>query len=290
MILSNLQKIQLSLVEIEISSSQYPSEWKILPDAPKMLYGLGDISLLQEKKFAVVGSRRTPTNMLKLGGEITQKLSQHFVIVTGTADGGDSAAIEGALRGSGKIICLLAGGFSALPQSNLALLEKVLERGLLLSPHPFEREVRGYSYEYRNKLLAYLSDGLLVLGAGEKSGALISAKYAKAAKRKIFAFPYPPNSASGYGCNALIKSGAYLIEGANDITSKYGIVEVEKRQVSLTPDEERVYELLQNQLSAHAMEIAERVNIPVYKIRGVLSALEVKGVIVSMGGNMYAIV
>ncbi len=290
MILSDLQKIQSSLVDIAISSPQYPSEWKSLPDAPKTLYGLGDISLLQEKKFAVVGSRRTPTNMLKLGGEIVQKLSKHFVIVTGTADGGDSAAIEGALRGGGRVICLLAGGFSSLPQGNLGLLEKVLEKGLLLSPHPFEREVRAYSYEYRNKLLAYSSDGLLVLGAGEKSGALITAKYAYKAKKKVFAFPYPPNSASGSGCNALIKSGAYLTESVEDITSQYGIVQEEKKRVSLTPDEERVYEVLQNKLSAHAAELAETLNIPVYKLRGVLAALEVKGVVVSTGGNTYAIV
>ncbi len=290
MLFSNLQKVQCSIVEIPLSSPEYPAELKVIPDPPKILYVLGDISLLRERKFGVVGSRRTPLNMLKLGGEIAGKLSAHFVIVTGVADGGDSAAIEGALAANGKVICVLAGGFSALPQSNLDLLERVAEKGVLLSPYSFETGVRTYSYEYRNKLLAYLSEGLLVLGAGEKSGALISAKYAKAAKRKIFALPYPPNSASGSGCNELIKSGAYLTENAADITKHYDIVEEEKREISLTPDEERVYKALQNMLSAHATELAEIAQVPVYKLRGVLTALEVKGAIVAIGGNRYAII
>ena len=89
-----------NLIEIEFSSLDYPSEWKDLQDAPKKLYALGDISLLRERKFAVVGSRRTPQNGLKLGLEIAKSLSQAFVIATGVADGGDTAAIEGALQGS----------------------------------------------------------------------------------------------------------------------------------------------------------------------------------------------
>lgn len=290
MFLSNLQKVQSNVVEIPLSAPEYPAELKILFDAPKTLYALGDISLLRERKFCVVGSRRTPPNMLKSGSEIAGKLSAHFVLVTGTADGGDSAAIEGALAAGGKVICVLAGGFSSLPQGNLELLEKVLFNGLLLSPHPFETGVRAYSYEYRNKLLAYLSEGVLVLGAGEKSGSLITAKYAKEGKKPIFALPYPPNSASGCGCNALIKEGAYLTENANDIAQKYGMVEKERKQISLTPDEEKVYRALKNMLSAHASELATITQIPVYKLRGVLAALEVKGAIVSIGGNRYAII
>ena len=279
-----------NLIEIEFSSLDYPSEWKDLQDAPKKLYALGDISLLRERKFAVVGSRRTPQNGLKLGLEIAKSLSQAFVIATGVADGGDTAAIEGALQGSGKVVCLLAGGFSALPQYNLTLLERVAKKGLILSPHPFETEIRAFSYEYRNKLLAKLCDGVLVLGAGEKSGALITAKYAQAYRKPIFALPYPPNSSSGAGCNGLIKRGGYLTESAQDIAEKYGVDLTEKKQeLTLSDDERKVYEILREG-EAHVTELAAGTGIPVFRLRAMLSALEVKGIVVSLGGNRYSAV
>nr|MBR6778175.1 DNA-protecting protein DprA [Clostridia bacterium] len=285
-----LVDLKNKLTEIDSDSPEYPSAWQELPDKPEKLYALGDISLLRERKLAIVGSRRTPANALKLGTEIAKTLSEGFVVLTGTADGGDTAAIEGALLGSGRVICLLAGGFSALPQFNRTLLERVLKRGLIISPHPFETEVRAFSYEYRNKLLAKLCSGVLVIGAGEKSGALITAKYAAAYKKPVFAFPYPPNSASGAGCNALIKKGGYLTESALDIAEKYGVDLTEKkREYTLTADEERVYEALKEG-EAHASELAQKAGVPVFKLRAVLSSLEVKGLVVSLGGNCYAAV
>ena len=283
-------KLQNSLTEIPISSPDFPGEWKALSDCPERLYALGDISLLRERKLAIVGSRRTPANALKLGVDIAKTLSSQLVIATGVADGGDSAAIEGALLGSGSVLCLLPGGFSALPQYNLELLRKVAKRGLILSPHPFETEVRAFSYEYRNKLLAKLCQGVLVLGAGEKSGALITAKYAESFQKPIFALPYPPNSSSGCGCNKLIKRGAHLTESAKDIADAFGIDLTEKkREYTLTPDEEKLYACLKEG-EAHASELAQKTGIPVFKLRAILSSLEVKGLTVSLGGNRYSAV
>ena len=285
-----LVNIRQNVTEIPLSSPDYPLAWKELSDPPETLYALGDISLLQGRKFAIVGSRRTPQNAMKLGEKIAKTLSQAFVILTGTADGGDTAAIEGALQGSGRVICLLAGGFSALPQYNLALLEKVAKKGLILSPHPYETEVRAFSYEYRNKLLAKLCEGLLVLSAGEKSGALITARHAQAFKKPVFALPYPPNSSSGSGCNALIKKGGYLTESAADVAEKYSVdITEKKKECTLSPDEQKLYEALQEG-EAHATELAQKTGIPVFKLRAVLSSLEVKGVVVSLGGNRYAAV
>ncbi len=283
--------LKASLVEVERGDPAYPAAWRELPDAPERLYALGDISLLHKRNLAVVGSRRTPTNALKLGREIIKELSQKLVIVTGVSDGGDSAALEGALSGSGRVICLLAGGFSALPQTCLALLERVAAIGVIVAVHSFETPIRVYSYEYRNKLLAKLADGVFVLGAGEKSGALITARYAKGYGKRIYAFPYPPNSTSGCGCNQLIKAGAALVEGARDIAQGYGIEWKESgREVKLTAEEAQVYAALCDLLEAHANELAAKAGIAVYKIRAVLSSLEVKGVITAIGGNRYAIV
>lgn len=293
MSVQDAEKLKSRLTEIPLSSPLYPTEWKGLEDPPKTLYALGNTELLKAKKFTVVGSRRTSAQALKLGEKITKELSLHYVIVTGTAEGGDSAAIEGALE-SGRIICVLAGGFSALPQSNLPILRQVAKKGLLLSPHPFETEVRNFSYEYRNKLLAAMGEGVFVLGAGEKSGALITARYAKEWKKPIFAFPYPPNAAAGAGCNRLLKTGGYLTENAEDIFSKLGIdPETQKKAApkpTLSPDEEMMYLALCEQGEGHVNELSAKSGVPVFKARAVLSSLEVKGLSVNLGGNRYGAV
>ncbi len=280
-----------AIIEIPLSAPEYPSALKELSNPPERLYAVGELSLLQETKLAVVGSRRTPPNALKLGGEIAKALSPALVILTGVADGGDSAAIEGALAGSGRVICVLAGGFSALPQSQIGLLERVIKRGLVLSFHPFEQEIRAYSYEVRNKLLAKLSDGVLVLGAGEKSGALITAKYAKSFKKRLFALPYPPNAAAGVGCNGIIKQGGYLTECAADVATVYGLKLSERKAESpLSAEEGKLLEALREELEAHVEVLAAKAGLPVFKAKALLSALEVKGKTVSTGGNRYAIV
>ena len=254
-----------------------------------MVYARGNIALLRERKFTVVGARRTPAPALKLGARICKELSNGAAIVTGTADGGDGAAIEGALSGGGKVICVLAGGFSAMPQANIQLLGEVAKRGLLLSPYPYETEIRAFSYEYRNKLLASLGEGVLVLGAAEKSGALITAKYAMAQGKPVFALPYFPGSAAGEGCNKLLKTGGILAECSSDITTRMDIKTEEKtRAVVLTADEEKLLSALKTLAEGHASELAAAAGIPPFKVRAVLSALEVKGLVTALGGNRYA--
>ncbi len=267
----------------------YPDEWKVLSDAPKQIQYFGDSTLLQTRKFTVVGSRTTPVQAKRLGKEIAGALSSVFTLVTGVADGGDEAAIEGALEKGGRVICVLAGGFSALPQGNLPLLREVAKKGLLLSPFPFEETVKPYSYEYRNKLLAYLGEGTLVLGAAQKSGALITAKYAKRQQKRVFALPYAPNTHAGEGCNALIKQGAYLTETVNDVLENMGLERLQKVTLpQLNSAETQVLNALKELSEGHVNELSARTGIPVFKLRAVLSALEVKGAVANIGGNRYA--
>ncbi len=278
--------------EIPFQSAEYPREFEALSKPPESLYAVGNISLLQTRKFTVVGSRRTTAAALKLGAEVCKELSTSFTLVTGVADGGDSAVIEGALQGGGNIVCVLAGGFSSIPQGNYPLLKRVVERGLLLSPHAYDTPARSFSYEYRNTLLAAIGEGTLVLGAGEKSGALITAKHAARLGKKIFAFPYPPKSYVGAGCNALIKNGAYLTESAADIFEKMGveIEETARKEVDLSADEETLLAILKELGEGHILELSARLGVPTFKAMVVLSALCVKGVAVELGGNRFALV
>ena len=276
------------ILVITQESEFYPDAFRSFSDAPERIYAIGNVRLLNTDKFVVVGARRTPISALKTGGEIVKCLTDVFTVTTGSADGGDTTAIENALP-SGKIICVLAGGFGSLSQSQYLLLEKVAKNGLLLALHPYETEVRAYSYEYRNKFLSALGKNVLVLGAGEKSGALITAKYAKKQDKPIFALPYPPNTEAGKGCNALIKAGAHLTETAEDIFKVLGLTAVPTTvKAELSETEEKILQAVKTLVSGHIIEIAEKVGLPTYKLQGALSALEVKGVVTHLGGNRYA--
>ena len=279
----------MEIREIEQNSAYYPIEWQALSDKPQTLYAVGNIELLKSRKLTVVGSRRTPKNALVLGESIAKELSGTFTIVSGAADGGDSAAIVGAIA-SGNVICVLAGGFSSLPQSNLSLLEKVMQKGLVVSPHPYDTPVRNFSYSYRNKLIAALGEATLVLGAGEKSGALGTAKYAQQLQKPVFALPYAPNSPVGAGCNALIKQGGYLTENAADVFMRLGVEYTERKmEISLTETEEQMLGALKELGEGHIAEISAKSGLPTFKARAILSALQVKGLVIELGGNRYAI-
>ncbi len=276
------------ITPVFFGSARYPKEWMSLSDAPLCLYAKGDLGLLGERKFAVVGSRRTTEGARKLGTLIAKELTGCFAVTTGSADGGDEAALKGGLDG-GKAICFLAGGFGAKPKENL-LLGEVEQHGLLLAACPYDIPVRVYSYEYRNKLLALMSEGVLVLGAAKKSGALITARYAKEAGKAVFALPYTPSVLAGEGCNALIKQGAYLTECSADIMEKYGYTAVEKKTVTLSETEEKIRSLLVELGETHVSELAKASGLPTFKLMTVLSSLEIKGVAVKLGGNRYAAV
>ena len=266
----------------------YPKGWLSLEDAPLCLYAKGKTELLQFPFFAVVGSRRTTASAKKLGMRIAQELTERFAIITGSADGGDEAALSGALDG-GRAICLLAGGFGSMPKEN-PLLSKAEKEGLLLAACPLDTPVRVYSYEYRNKLLTACAEGVLVLGAAKKSGALITAKYAKAFQKKLFAIPYAPSVAAGEGCNRLIKEGAFLTESAEDVFEKYGYSSVQKSKPALTETEERAVRFLSERGEAHVAEIASALGLPIFRLTTLLAALEIKGVAVKLGGNRYTLV
>lgn len=275
---------------LEKTSPAYPQEWLALTDAPERVFAVGNIALLGARKMTIVGSRRTPTQAMKLGAEIAKTVSTHFAVVTGVAEGGDSAVIEGALSGTGDLVCVLAGGFDSLPQGNVPLLERVAKKGLIVSPYPLGTAVRNFSYEYRNKLIAALGVATLVLSAGEKSGTLITAKHTKAMGKPLYALPYAPWLTAGKGCNALIKAGAGMIESAEELLLAFGIKKEEKPAVILTDEERRIMDAVREAGEIHAGVLAQNTGVPVFKIRAVLASLEVKGAVVALGGNRYSAV
>lgn len=271
-------------------SQGYPESLKQTPLPPLVLYCKGNTQLLCERRFAVVGSRRTRPDILKACGTISRQIAEHFAVVTGTADGADTAAAEGAMD-SGRLICVAAQGLdNVYPATNAALYRAVEERGLLLSEQPPPVAARGYLFPIRNRLIAALCEGVLVVSAGERSGASITAGYAFEYGKDVFCFPYSPGIDSGVGCNALIKKGAYLAENILDIFGAYGLDFNAQKQTELTGAEEKVLSAIRGRGTAHIEEIAADAGFRPYEILAELSSLEVKGLVARMGGNRYAAV
>ena len=272
-------------------SPLYPENLKNTDAPPIVLYCKGNAGLLKSNCFSVVGSRRTSASAFALCKKLSGELTAAFTVVTGMAEGADSAAIEGALP-SGKVISVLANGFDYFyPAINRGLIERVAKEGLLITEYPPHIQPLKYNFPVRNRIIAGLSRGTLVVSAGLKSGALITADYALEYGRDVFAFPYSAGIASGAGCNALIKNGAYLTENILDIFGAFGLdLEKSEKAPDLSEDEAAVLEEIKITGEGFLPAIAQKLNKFTYQLIPVAASLEIKGKIVRLGGNRYSII
>ena len=270
-------------------SELYPENLKHIDSPPIVLYCKGNTQLLKSNCFSVVGSRKTPAYSLALCKKICSGLTHAFTVVSGMAEGADSAAIEGALP-TGKVISVLANGFDYFyPATNKNLIDKVGAKGLLISEYPPHIQPVRYNFPMRNRIIAGLSRGTLIVSAGEKSGALITADYALEYGREVFAFPYNAGVSSGAGCNALIKNGAILTENILDILEEFGL-DLEKSSPTLSEEEAAVLNEIKITGEGFLPEIAQKLNKFTYQLIPVVASLEIKGLIARLGGNRYSIV
>lgn len=271
-------------------SPLYPDCLRQIPVPPVVLYYKGNANLFKEEKFAVVGSRKVLPMVKKQCENLVKDLSEDFAIVTGLADGTDTAVIHGALE-SGKIICVLAHGFDYVyPAINSDLLKKVIENGLVLTEFLPSVQARNFTFPIRNRIIAGLSRGVLVAAAGKRSGALITADYALEYGREVFAFPYSLGIPSGEGCNALIKKGAYLCDSINDVRLTFGINTKADKKLKLSEEECKIVNALKDNGAMHLEELAKILCVQPFQISVVISMLEMKGLVVKIGGNRISAV
>ena len=283
----NLQKNGIFCVTIE--SECYPERLKEIPVPPLVLYCRGNAELLKGEHFAIVGSRRTPSSTLALCRQISGEVAQKMTVVTGIADGADSAALKDALA-SGKVVCVLPGGHNHIyPSTNVALEREVERKGLVISEFPPETGIKKYMFVVRNRIIAGLSRGVLVVSAAERSGALITARYAVDYDREVFAFPHSIGVKSGEGCNKLIKEGAALCRNVLDIFEAFGL-EYKTEKQRLSEEEQKIAAIIRREGKAHAAELSAQTGMAVYKVIAVCSSLEIKGIIAREGGNMFSAV
>ena len=197
----------------------YPAAWLQMADPPLIVYAQGNLALLSRPSMAIVGSRNATRQGLDNAQAFAENLSRSgLAVVSGLALGIDAVAHQGALKGSGGTIAIIGTGLDRVyPRQHMALAHQISEEGLMLSEYALGTPPLPVHFPQRNRLIAGLSLGTLVVEATVQSGSLITARLAMEAGREVFAIPGSIHSPQSRGCHALIKQGAKLVEQAQDI-------------------------------------------------------------------------
>ncbi|WP_333583012.1 DNA-processing protein DprA [Lactobacillus acetotolerans] len=190
--------------------SLYPEKLRQIYQPPLILFARGDLTLLQRKIITIVGSRlATSYSKIVINNLVPSLVKKHLVIASGLAKGVDGMAHTATLRNNGKTIAVVGNGLNHFyPMSNHGIQEKIVENGLLLSEYLPDTPPRPFRFPERNRILAGLSESVVVTEAKERSGSLITANLALQENRNVYAVPGPITSQLSAGTNKLIEAGA----------------------------------------------------------------------------------
>ncbi len=291
---------------ITILDINYPEKLKQIYDPPVVLYYRGKLRL-SEFSIAIVGSRKTTNYGACTAKKLSYELAMRGVqIVSGLARGIDSIAHEGCLDAGGKTAAVLGCGLDYIyPPENSRLYENILNSGgLILSEYPPGTPPLQYNFPARNRIISGISSGVLIVEAAGKSGSLITAGYALEQGREVFAVPGNIDCSYSKGTNQLIRDGAKIVLGVEDILEEFDYQEDVnindspgqspgisintgmKTYMGLSSEEIRVVKIIQKGIH-HIDEIIERSNISVKDINNILFMLEMKGVITQLPGKLF---
>jgi len=280
---------------VSIDHPLYPPSLKKIKNPPSVLYYRGKLPTEQEFCFAVVGTRRCSAYGRQVASFIVSDLCQAgLTIVSGFAPGIDTIAHQTTIEKGKRTIAVLGTGLdekSIYPRSNLDLAQKILENnGCLISELPPGTPGSKFSFPQRNRIIAGLSRGVLIVEARKNSGSLITAYFAKKQNKKLFAIPGPIFSSCSQGVHQLIKEGAYLVENSNDIFKIMDITPLAQhlKEDDMTKEEMLILKLL-NEGPLEVEKIIERTRLSAPTVLSTLTLLEISGKIQSLGENIYGI-
>lgn len=259
----------------------YPERLSDLPDPPKRLWARGDLSVLEKPCVAIVGTRRATAYAERVAHELARVLAgAGATIVSGLARGVDSCAHRGALDAGGATVAVLGTGLNvAYPKANAPLQEAIAERGLLLSELAPDDPAHGGSFPERNRIIAALSRLTIVVEAGLKSGALITARRALELNRDVAAIPGPIDIPQAEGSNALMRDGAQVISSMADaLTLAKLTVPIRLFELPEAGVERRLWDALA-QGPADLDTLCTRASLPAREALAAVSGLEVRGMI-----------
>jgi len=292
-----LAKLAASGVKaVTIIDEDYPPLLKEIYDAPPLLYYRGDISVCRQNSLGVVGARKYSNYGERSVNDLVGQLTQAgLAIVSGLALGIDALAHEACLNNNGLTAAVLGSGIdwpSIYPSANRYLAKKIIESGgCLLSEYPLGTMPTKYTFPMRNRIIAGLSLGTLVIEAAESSGALITAKCALEYNREVFAVPGGIYNLSSVGCNNLIKQGAKLVLSAADVLEELKLAQLQEINEQPKPkpasmEEEVILKNLSKE-PLHIDKLSKLCNIKINVLSGILMLLEMKSLIKNIGGQNY---
>ncbi|HOK22410.1 MAG TPA: DNA-processing protein DprA [Candidatus Hydrothermia bacterium] len=292
-IAQNLKSLEESKSKcIDLLSEEYPEPFRLHEMFPPVLFYRGKSPLITSKSIAVVGTR-TPT---RYGVEVAAKfisdlVENGFMIISGGARGIDTVAHKTALQKGGYTIAVLGCGIDVYyPPENRSLLQEIVKSGTILSEFLPRTKPLKENFPRRNRLIAGLSSGVLVVEAGDKSGALITARWALELGKEVYAVPGPINSPMSRGTNQLIRDGAKMVLGIEDILEDFGIgLEVAKNEVQeieLPPTVKKIFEIITYEPLSFD-EILAKSKLCTPDLLAILFELEVDGFITELPGKYY---
>jgi DNA processing protein len=279
---------------ITLADSTYPKLLLEIADPPPVLYARGRVELLDRPSLAVVGSRNATVQGERNAESFARAFSEAgLTIVSGLALGIDAAAHRGGLAGPGSTIAVLGTGIDVLyPTRNRELGETIARDGLLISEFPIGTQSLAQNFPRRNRLISGLAQGCLVVEAALASGSLITARAAAEQGREVFAVPGSIHSPLAKGCHALIKSGAKLVESADDVLSELAGFRrgSERRTAAQPPRDTGQSDPLLECMGFDPIDVDSlcvRAGLPAERIASELLRLELAGHVAPLPGGLY---
>ena len=288
---------------LPLGDKRYPAALAQTAGPPPLLYYRGTPSDANERMVAIVGSRHCTSYGKRMAETIAAGLTRAGItVISGLARGIDGAAHRGALEAGGRTVAVLAGGLSRIyPPEHEELAEAVAKSGCLFSETPMTVAPQPGMFPARNRIISGMALGVVIIEAGEKSGALITADHAAEQGRELFAVPANADSPASAGTLRLLRDGARLVRDADDILEDLaGLSRVEPRRSAESPREKiapaappelddnqrRVWDFLADG-PKHVDQLVQATGIAVAPLNGLLMVLEMKKVLRRLPGNMY---
>lgn len=289
--------------------SEYPQLLLEIPSPPPILYYQGQVNRRENQGLspliAIVGTRKPTEHGKRWTYNISKALGENgFTVVSGLAEGIDTVAHRGCLDGGGRTIAVLGNGLERVyPANNRQLMTEIAEKGLILTEYEYGSIPERGNFPARNRIVAGLCRAVLVMEAPEKSGALITARYANEFNRDVYTLPNTPDNVKARGCLRLIHNGAEVIITPEELLSSLGVIpHFESSQLSLfspkevakTPEKpslpfplSKVYESIDANPTPFDV-VVEKSGLNSGEVAGLLLQLELDGLITQLPGMMYS--
>ncbi len=288
-----IEKCKRNNIEIiSFIESNYPEELKKIYSPPLLLFYRGNPEILKKRKIGIIGTRKPTRYGREVAYEFSKKIAKYgIIIISGGARGIDTIAHKGALDAGGETICVLGSGIDVIyPPENKSIFKEIEKRGIILSEYPPGTKPFAHHFPMRNRIIAALSELIIVVEAGERSGTFITVKWAIEMGKEIFAIPGEIYSPKSKGPNFLLKQGAIPLTEPSDILSFMGIKEeIIKEELKLDGKERKIFEYLKERGKGSIDEIKEDLKMETGEILSILINLEIKGIIKNEGQGFYSL-